>query len=40
MWMGDLNNIRIYPMDIFESFDIDYKWQFDMAEAMFKKMYF
>ena len=40
MWMGDLNTIRIYPMNDFEAFDIDHKWQFDMAEAMFRKMYF
>ena len=40
MWMGDLNDIRIYPINEFEAFDIDYKWQFEMAEAMFRKMYF
>ena len=40
MWMGDLNTIRIYPMNEFECFDIDHPWQFEMAEAMFKKMYF
>lgn len=37
-WMGDLNDIVLYPMDNFEVFDIDYQWQFDMSEEMYKKL--
>ena len=36
--MGDLNDIVLYPMDNFEVFDIDYQWQFDMSEEMYKKL--
>ena len=37
-WMGDLNDIILYPMNNFEVFDIDYQWQFDMSEEMYKKL--
>jgi len=38
VWMGDFQkpgDIELYPMDEFESLDIDYQWQFDMCESIY-----
>ena len=38
IWMGDFQkpgDIELYPMDEFESLDIDYQWQFDMCESIY-----
>ena len=39
-WMGDFQNeggIKLFVMDELESFDIDYEWQFNIAELLCKK---
>ena len=39
IWMGDFNkpgDISLFPMHEKECLDIDYEWQFDMYETMFK----
>ena len=39
VWMGDFNtpgDIELYPMHEEEVMDIDYPWQFDMCEALYK----
>ena len=41
MFMGDFqkeSGIKLYPMDELETFDIDYKWQFELGELLWKKM--
>lgn len=38
IWMGDFQkngDIELFPIDEEETFDIDYEWQFKMAEARF-----
>ncbi len=38
IFMGDFqkeNGIKLYPMDELETFDIDYDWQFKVAEAIY-----
>ena len=38
-WMGDFqkeNGIKLFIMDELESFDIDYEWQFNVAELLYK----
>jgi len=40
MFMGDFQSeggIKLYPMNELECFDIDYEWQFDIAELLYKK---
>ncbi len=39
IWMGDFtkNEIELFTIDEKECFDIDYKWQFEMAEILYKK---
>ena len=40
IWMGDFQvpgDIQLYPMSEFESLDIDYSWQFDMCEAIYRQ---
>ena len=40
VWMGDFNepgSIQLYPMDEQEVFDIDYPWQFELAESLWSK---
>lgn len=37
VWMGDFSNpgdIDLYEVDEFESFDVDYEWQFNVAEKL------
>lgn len=38
IWMGDFsrNNPVLFPVPEFEAFDIDYDWQFNIAETIFK----
>jgi CMP-N-acetylneuraminic acid synthetase len=39
IWMGDFNkpgDIELFPMEEKECLDIDYQWQFDMCEALYK----
>ena len=39
-WMGDFEKekgINLFPMDELEAFDIDYEWQFNVAELLCKK---
>ena len=39
IWMGDFNSpgdIKLWSMDEEEIFDIDYEWQFEMYESLFK----
>ena len=39
IWMGDFNKhneIKLWSLDEKETYDIDYKWQFDMFEKMYK----
>jgi CMP-N-acetylneuraminic acid synthetase len=39
IWMGDFQtpgDIELYPMEEFECLDIDYQWQFDMCETIYK----
>lgn len=41
MFMGDFQiegDIKLYPMDELECFDIDYEWQFNIAEILYKKI--
>ena len=41
IWMGDFQvpgDIQLYPMSEFESLDIDYSWQFDMCEAIYRQV--
>lgn len=40
IWMGNFNkkdDIRLYTVPESEIFDIDYEWQFDVAESLFEK---
>jgi len=40
MFMGNFteeNGIKLFPIDEYECFDIDYEWQFEMAESVYKK---
>ena len=40
IWMGDFQvpgDIELYPMIEFESLDIDYSWQFDMCESIYRQ---
>ena len=40
IWMGDFNkygDIGLFPIKEEEAFDIDYLWQFEMAESYYKK---
>tara|TARA_B100000287_G_scaffold210201_1_gene198362 strand:+ start:819 stop:1511 length:693 start_codon:yes stop_codon:yes gene_type:complete len=40
IWMGDFQvpgDIELYPMSEFESLDIDYSWQFDMCESIYRQ---
>jgi CMP-N-acetylneuraminic acid synthetase len=39
IWMGDFtkNEIELFTIDEKECFDIDYRWQFEMAEILYKK---
>ena len=39
IWMGDFNkpgDIELFPMEEKECLDIDYQWQFDMCESLYK----
>ena len=39
IWMGDFNkpgDIELFPMKEKECLDIDYQWQFDMCESLYK----
>ena len=39
IWMGDFGtkgDIELFPMDEFEVLDIDYDWQFEMCEILYK----
>mgnify|MGYP005822960155 FL=1 len=39
IWMGDFQtagDIELYPMEEYECLDIDYQWQFDMCETIYK----
>jgi len=38
IWMGDFmkNEIKLFPVEELEVFDIDYPWQFDLCEKMWK----
>ena len=39
IWMGDFmtpDDIQLYPMDEREVFDIDYEWQFQYYENLYK----
>tara|TARA_R110002012_G_scaffold13498_5_gene57682 strand:- start:13461 stop:14144 length:684 start_codon:yes stop_codon:yes gene_type:complete len=39
IWMGDFNTpgeIELFPMEEREVLDIDYQWQFDMCEALWR----
>ena len=39
IWMGDFNkpgDIELFPMKEEECLDIDYQWQFDMCQALYK----
>ncbi len=41
VWMGDFNNcgeIELFTMEEKEVFDIDYEWQFKMAESAYKNI--
>ena len=41
MFMGDFNKsggIKLYEMSEFECFDIDYEWQFEVAEMIYKNI--
>lgn len=40
MFMGDFQKeggIKLYPMDELECFDIDYEWQFNVAQILYEK---
>ena len=40
-WMGDFNkigDIELYPISERECFDVDYEWQFNIFEAMYKAL--
>lgn len=40
IWMGDFSkkgDIELYPMAEEECYDIDYEWQFDIVEAIYKQ---
>lgn len=39
MWLSDSgpDNIELFTMDELEAFDIDYEWQFKVAEQLYKK---
>jgi CMP-N-acetylneuraminic acid synthetase len=42
MFMGNFqqeNGIKLYPMEELECFDIDYEWQFNVGELLYKKFY-
>jgi len=42
MFMGDFqkdNGIKLYPMDELECFDIDYEWQFNIGDILYKSLY-
>lgn len=42
MFMGDFqkeNGIKLYVMDELECFDIDYDWQFNVGELLYKELY-
>mgnify|MGYP003127253327 CR=1 FL=1 len=39
IWMGDFNapgSIELFPMEEQEVFDIDYEWQFKLAESLYR----
>ena len=39
VWMGDFNtpgDIKLFQMEEQEVFDIDYEWQFEMAEKLLR----
>ena len=41
IWMGDFQkegDIKLYPMDELECFDIDYEWQFELGEKLWEKV--
>ena len=41
IWMGDFNkvgDIELYPISERECFDVDYEWQFNIFEAMYKAL--
>jgi N-acylneuraminate cytidylyltransferase len=41
MFMGDFQidgDIKLHPLDELECFDIDYEWQFNIAEILYKKI--
>jgi hypothetical protein len=38
-WMGNLDepgDVELFPMNHLEAFDIDYPWQFEAAEALYR----
>jgi CMP-N-acetylneuraminic acid synthetase len=40
-FMGDFEvegGIKLFPIDELESFDIDYQWQFEMAELLYDNL--
>ena len=38
IWMGDFtkNEIELFPVDEKECFDIDYEWQFEHGQKLYK----
>ena len=41
-FMGDFQkdgDIKLFPMDELEAFDIDYEWQFKVGEILYKELY-
>jgi len=42
IWMGDFNNkgeVELFTVPEEETFDIDYEWQFNVAETLYKQKY-
>ena len=40
--MGDFEkdgDIKLFPMEELEAFDIDYEWQFKVGEILYKELY-
>jgi CMP-N-acetylneuraminic acid synthetase len=41
VWMGDFStsgSIELFPMDEDETFDVDYEWQFNMADILLREV--
>jgi len=40
VWMGDFNipnDIKLFPIDESECLDVDYQWQFELCEALYRE---